>query len=69
MTEPSYEPLPSLLLTVPEVAAQLRLSRAKVYTLIRRKVLPVVRLDKSVRVSAASLQQWIQRLEDGDISI
>lgn len=68
MPELNNEPS-TLLLTVPQVAAQLRLSRAKVYTLIRRKVLPVVRLDKSVRVSAASLQQWVKQLEAGDISI
>ena len=65
----SYKEPSTLLLTIPQVAAQLRLSRAKVYMLIRRKVLPVVHLDKSVRVSAASLQEWVKQLEDGDISI
>ena len=41
-----------LLLTVPEAAASLRLSRAKVYRLIDIDGLPVVRFGRAMRVSA-----------------
>jgi len=54
-----------LLLTIPETAASLRLSRAKVYQLIDFEELPVVRFGRAVRVSAKALEQWIERREQG----
>jgi excisionase family DNA binding protein len=57
-------PSPSLLLTIPQAAKSLGISRAMVYSLIaKRKGPPVIRLGRSVRVSAASLQKWIEELE------
>jgi excisionase family DNA binding protein len=53
----------SLLLSIPEVARLLRLSRTKVYELIAVEGLPVVRFGRAVRVSRASLEQWIQERE------
>ncbi len=50
-----------LLLSIPEVAVSLRLSRAKVYQLIAIEGLPVVHFGRSVRVYHASLQDWIER--------
>ena len=50
-----------LLLTIPEAAASLRLSRAKVYQLIDVEGLPVVRFGRAVRVSARALEQWVER--------
>ncbi len=50
-----------LLLSIPEVAASLRLSRAKVYRLIYYEGLPVLRFGRSVRVSVVALQEWIER--------
>ena len=53
-----------LLLTIPQVAKSLGISRAMVYSLIaKRKGPPVVRLGRSVRVSAASLDKWIEEQE------
>lgn len=53
-----------LLLTIPQVAKSLGISRSMVYSLIgKRKGLPVVRLGRSVRVPATSLQKWIEELE------
>lgn len=54
-----------LLLTIPEAAASLRLSRAKVYRLIDVEGLPVVRFGRAVRVSAKALEQWVERREQG----
>jgi excisionase family DNA binding protein len=53
-----------LLLTIPQVAKSLGISRAMVYSLIaKRKGPPIVRLGRSVRVSAASLGKWIEEQE------
>ena len=50
-----------LLLRIPEAAAMLRLSRAKVYQLIDVEGLPVVRFGRAVRVPHALLQQWVEQ--------
>ncbi len=55
----------SLLLTIPEAAMSLRLSRAKVYRLIDFEDLPVVRFGRAVRVSVKALEQWLERREQG----
>ncbi len=52
-----------LLLSIPDVAASLGLGRSKVYELIAKEGLPVVRFGRSVRVSAASLQKWVEQRE------
>ena len=49
-----------LLLSIPEVAVSLRLSRAKVYQLIDLEGLPVMRFGRAVRVSVNALEQWLQ---------
>ncbi|HZU67325.1 MAG TPA: helix-turn-helix domain-containing protein [Ktedonobacteraceae bacterium] len=54
----SFQPL---LLSIPEVAVSLRLSRAKVYELIAMEGLPVVHFGRSVRVYHVSLRDWIER--------
>ncbi len=59
---------PLLLLSVPEVAKTLGLGRTKVYQLIAYEGLPVVRFGRAVRVSAASLQQWIELREKRELS-
>ena len=55
--------LQPLLLNIPEVAASLRLSRAKVYRLIYDEGLPVLHFGRSVRVSMVALQQWLAQRE------
>ena len=54
---------PLLLLSVPEVAKALGLGRTKIYELIACEGLPVVQFGRAVRVSAASLQRWIEQRE------
>ena len=52
------------LLTLPEVAKILGISRPTVYTLIDNEGLPVVRLgNRNVRVVPRSLQLWIMKRE------
>ena len=52
------------LLRIPEVCESLGLSRSKVYTLIAAGDLPVVRVGKSVRVTAEDLSLWIAKLSE-----
>ena len=56
---------PPLLLSIPEVARSLRLSRAKVYRLIYYEGLPVLHFGRAARVSVLALQEWIERREKG----
>lgn len=51
----------SLLLTVPEAARLLRISRGLAYELIAEGKLPAVRLGRVIRVPRHSLEQWIGR--------
>lgn len=61
---------PSRVMTVPEVAAHLRCSKAHVHNLINGKVpgllpLPSLSLGRRRLVRTASLQEWIARNERG----
>jgi putative molybdopterin biosynthesis protein len=49
-----------VLLTASEVAQLLRVRTARVYELIRRGLLPSVRIGRQVRVPLADLSRWIE---------
>lgn len=55
------ENAPARLLTVGEVAEQLRLGRTKVYGLIKQEGLPVVRFGRRVRISQDDLSIWLAK--------
>lgn len=48
-----------LFLSIPEVMASLRLSRATIYRLIYYEGLPVVHFGRAVRVSVSALERWL----------
>jgi len=50
-------------LTIPQVAQALGLCRAKVYELIAKEGLPVVRFGRAVRVRPAALERWLAERE------
>jgi len=54
-----------LLLTIPQVMACMGLGRNKVYDLIQKEGLPVLRFGRAVRVSYTALQKWIEQREQG----
>ena len=54
------EYIPSkLLISVPEAAEMLRLSKTTVYTLIHRDDFPVVRLGGRTLINVRKLQEWV----------
>jgi excisionase family DNA binding protein len=63
MEDPKRIVAQPLLLSIPDVAASLGLCRSKVYELIAKEGLPVIRFGRSVRISAASLQKWVEERE------
>jgi excisionase family DNA binding protein len=63
MQEPLEAESPPGLLTIPQVAEYLGVSRAHVYKLINNG-LPVIRLGRSIRVDMTSLRRWLQDQEE-----
>jgi excisionase family DNA binding protein len=48
------------ILTIPEVSKILKLSRAKVYQMVKRRKIPHIRLGKNVRILESDLMRWIE---------
>ena len=56
-----------LLLTVPETAKLLRISRNLAYELVARGELPAVRLGRVIRVPRGALDDWVKASASGPI--
>lgn len=54
-------------MTVPEVAAYLRLSQAKVYRMAKAGTLPATQLGNSWRFRKDLIDQWFQERVDGQV--
>lgn len=50
------------LLTVPEMAKILKISRSKAYTLIKEKGFPIIKIGKCIRISRNSVFSWLNIL-------
>ncbi len=53
------EPWQDQILTIPEVAKYLKVSRSKVYSLVARRTLPSLRMGRNVRIRETDLRVWI----------
>jgi excisionase family DNA binding protein len=49
------------LLTVPEAARVLKLSRSQVYLLCQRREIPTITIGRSVRVPLRELEEWLRQ--------
>jgi excisionase family DNA binding protein len=56
-----------LLLTIPQVMQCMGLGRNKLYDLIQKESLPVLRFGRAVRVSHKALQEWLEQREQGSV--
>jgi excisionase family DNA binding protein len=54
-------PSQSLLLTPEEAAYELRISRAQVYVLMDRRVIPSIQIERSRRIPRADFEQWVRQ--------
>jgi excisionase family DNA binding protein len=48
------------IMTVPQVAKYLQISKSKIYYLISRRELPHLRLGRNVRVRQSDLMKWLE---------
>lgn len=56
----SYEELP-LMLSVPEVAAALGISRAGAYELVRAEGFPALKIGSRIVIPKDELREWVKR--------
>jgi excisionase family DNA binding protein len=47
------------ILTIPEVATYLKISKSKIYYLVQRKEIPHVRIGRNVRIRESDLVKWL----------
>ena len=57
------------ILTIPEVAKYLKISKSKIYYLVAKKRIPHVKIGRNVRIRESDLQKWMnsQIVEIGDV--
>lgn len=48
------------ILTIPEVSEYLKLSKAKVYYMVKRNQIPHLRIQRNVRIRKVDLEKWIE---------
>ena len=49
------------ILTIPEVAEILKISKAKLYALVAKNEIPHIRLDRNVRIWEKDLVRWLEK--------
>ncbi len=49
------------ILTIPEVARYLKLSKSKVYLLVTQKKIPCIRIGRNVRIRQSDLETWLNQ--------
>ena len=47
------------LLTVPEMAKVLKISRSKAYALVKEKDFPIIKIGKCIRISQEKVLSWL----------
>jgi excisionase family DNA binding protein len=50
------------IMTVPEVATYLQMSKSKVYYLIQRKEMPHIKIGRNVRIRQSDLEKWLAKM-------
>ncbi|MCC7352826.1 MAG: helix-turn-helix domain-containing protein [Anaerolineae bacterium] len=48
------------IMTIPEVAEYLKMSRSKVYQLVQKRRIPYVKMGRNVRIKESDLVDWIE---------
>jgi excisionase family DNA binding protein len=48
--------------TIPEVADYLKMSKSKVYDLVKRQEIPFIRIGRNVRIRQSDLLEWLEEM-------
>lgn len=57
----SLHQLDDPILTVPEVARYLKISKSKIYSLVSKEKIPHLKIGRNVRIRRKDLHTWIDR--------
>jgi excisionase family DNA binding protein len=57
----SFRPLEDSILTIPEVARYLKISKSKMYSLVSKEEIPHLKIGRNVRIRRQDLQAWIEK--------
>jgi excisionase family DNA binding protein len=49
------------ILTIPEVAEYLKMSKSKVYYLVQRREIPYIKIGRNVRIRWVEFQMWLDK--------
>ena len=49
-----------IIYTIPEVAEYLKMSKSKLYDLVKRKKIPYIRIGRNVRIRQSDLDEWLE---------
>ncbi len=49
------------ILTVPDVAAYLKVSKAKIYIMVQKGEIPYIRICRNVRIRESDLTKWLEK--------
>ena len=49
------------ILTIPQVAKYLQISKAKIYYLVQRKQIPHIKIGRNVRITESDLIKWLEK--------
>ena len=49
------------ILTIPQVAEYLQISKAKLYLMVQRGEIPHLKLNRNVRIRRSDLEKWLEK--------
>ena len=49
------------IMTIPEVARYLKISKSKIYYMVQKKQIPHIRLGRNVRIKESELLNWLEK--------
>ncbi len=53
--------------TVPEVAEYLKMSKSKMYDLVKREKIPFIKIGRNVRIRQSDLLDWLEKMTRPDL--
>ncbi len=55
------------ILTIPEVARYLKISKSKIYYLVQRREIPHVKIGRNVRIKESELTKWLDKHQNSNV--